>query len=187
MALCSCFTLGHGLRYQKEENRDLMLRGSLFLPRTGECARAAGRAATDSVQLMARICGCLDARRRVKQSEDELTPRKGSILPIKLSVTELFMIFRCASISLVLCLVTMVTCFNVQVKLSHVCVPQMLLNKQDQSNKCSCCLFMESLKHSQSGDLNKKLVGVSGVQTCGVFLKGDSREQQWQYCKCTIL
>ena len=93
-----------GLRYQKTENRDLMLRGSLFLPTTGECARAAGRAATDSVQLMARICRCLDARRRVKQSEDELTPRKGSILPIKLSVTELFMIFRCASISLVLCL-----------------------------------------------------------------------------------
>ena len=126
MALCSCFTLGHGLRYQKEENRDLMLRGSLFLPTTGECARAAGRAATDSVQLMARICRCLDARRRVKQSEDELTPRKGSILPIKLSVTELFMIFRCASISLVLCLVTMVNCFNVQVKLSLVCVPQKL-------------------------------------------------------------
>ena len=135
------FHPGTWLEISKGGKQGFNVAGSLFLPTTGECARAAGRAATDSVQLMARICRCLDARRRVKQSEDELTPRKGSILPIKLSVTELFMIFRCASISgtdhcdnadssptipLVLCLVTMVTCFNVQVKLSLVCVPQKL-------------------------------------------------------------
>ena len=43
-----------------------------------------------------------------------------------------------------------------------------------------------SLKHSQSGDLNQKLVGVSGGQTCSIFLVGGSREQQFRYCECTL-
>ena len=60
-------------------------------------------------------------------------------------------------------------CFFVQVKLSHICDPQKFFNKRDQSIRIFL-MFIDSLKHSQVRNLDKKLVG-GQWQTCCVFLE----------------
>ena len=69
-----------------------------------------------------------------------------------------------------------VKCFVVQKLSQEICVPKSCRNKQT-----FCCLlgvYSAIFDMITDGNLGQETVEVSGGQTYGVFLEGDSREQQ---------
>ena len=77
-------------------------------------------------------------------------------------------------------------CFFVQVNYPKFAFPKSCINKQDQSKRIFHT-FIEGVfaAFTCQESWTRRLVGVSGGQTCSVFLVGGSREQHFTYYKCT--